>query len=220
MSTSPIRATTQSGKSPNRTVTTLAGRVGGAGEAEDTGSAARFDTPYGLAVDGARNLFVADSNNHGIRKGVPLIPGDFSHDLNPDIRWQNTTSGDRGFWLMSGTTFSSWVDLGVVPTAWRIAGTADFNGDGETDLLFENTTTGERYIWLMNGTAYSAGLSLGIVSTDWHIAAVADYNGDGKPDFLWENSVSGDRGIWLMNGTTFSSWVDLGIVTTDWRLGP
>lgn len=52
-------------------VTTLAGLAGSAGNAEGTGSAARFSSPYGIALDGNGNLYVADRNNHTIRKVAP-----------------------------------------------------------------------------------------------------------------------------------------------------
>jgi sugar lactone lactonase YvrE len=51
-------------------VTTLVGSPGQLGHADGIGAAARFDTPYGIAADGAGNLFVADTNNHTIRKVV------------------------------------------------------------------------------------------------------------------------------------------------------
>ena len=47
---------------------TLAGTAGSSGSTDGTGSAARFDTPYGVAVDTAGNVFVADTFNHTIRK--------------------------------------------------------------------------------------------------------------------------------------------------------
>jgi hypothetical protein len=51
-------------------VTTLAGTTGMSGSTDATGTAARFNRPYGLALDGTGNLFVADFSNHTIRKVV------------------------------------------------------------------------------------------------------------------------------------------------------
>ena len=62
---------------PAGVVTTLAGLtqpnpdgLGGfvGGSADGTGSAARFHYPYGVAVDSAGNVYVADAGNHTIRK--------------------------------------------------------------------------------------------------------------------------------------------------------
>ena len=49
-------------------VTTLAGSAGDIGSANGTGSAARFNFPFGIAIDTAGNLFVADTENSTIRK--------------------------------------------------------------------------------------------------------------------------------------------------------
>ena len=199
-------------------VTTLAGDAGSAGSADGPGSTARFNYPGGVAVDGAGHVFIADTLNHSIRRGASTVFGDFNADGKPDILWQNSTSGDRGFWLMNGTSFASWVDIGIIATDWRVAATADFDGDGKPDILWENTATGDRGFWLMNGTSFASWVDIGIVSTDWRIAAAGDFNGDGKTDILWENTVTGDRGFWLMNGTTFASWVDIGIIAPSLRI--
>jgi hypothetical protein len=53
-----------------QTVSTLAGFAGKAGSDDGTGAAALFDDPQGVASDGADNLFVADSDNHTIRRVV------------------------------------------------------------------------------------------------------------------------------------------------------
>ena len=49
-------------------VSTLAGLAGTTGSADGTGSAARFYEPYGVAVDSAGNVYVADYSNNTIRK--------------------------------------------------------------------------------------------------------------------------------------------------------
>lgn len=50
------------------TVTTLAGSAGQSGNINATGSAARFDTPSGVAVTSIGEIYIADRNNHLIRK--------------------------------------------------------------------------------------------------------------------------------------------------------
>lgn len=52
-------------------VSTFAGTAGLAGSHDDTGTAARFNGPSGLALDGAGNLYVADTGNEIIRKITP-----------------------------------------------------------------------------------------------------------------------------------------------------
>ena len=52
-------------------VTTLAGTAGSPGPADGTGANARFSLPSGVAVDTAGNVYVADLNNHTIRKISP-----------------------------------------------------------------------------------------------------------------------------------------------------
>ena len=204
---------------PAGVVTTLAGEAGIEGSSDGAGSTAHFAYFFnGIAVGASGTLYVADSVNQTIRKGLALVPVDFNSDQHPDILWQNLLNGTRGFWRMDGTGALGWVDIGTVATAWRIAATADFNGDGKPDILWENTVNGDRGVWLMNGATVSSWVDLGILSTDWHIAAAADFNGDGKPDILWENSVTGDRGIWLLDGTTFISWVEIGVLPTALKI--
>ena len=58
-----IRKITASG-----VVSTLAGRAGFGGTADGTGTAARFASPTGLAVESAGNIYVADKNNNSIRR--------------------------------------------------------------------------------------------------------------------------------------------------------
>ncbi len=56
---------------PAGVVTTIAGTAGSYGSTDGTGAAARFWEPYGVAVDGDGNVYVADSFNRTIRKVTP-----------------------------------------------------------------------------------------------------------------------------------------------------
>jgi NHL repeat len=56
---------------PAGVVTTLAGLAGASGSTDATGSAARFNQPEGVAVDAAGTVYVADRENHTIRKVTP-----------------------------------------------------------------------------------------------------------------------------------------------------
>jgi sugar lactone lactonase YvrE len=57
--------------SPTGSVTTLAGHSLEAGSANGAGAAATFNQPQGIAVDGADNVYVADTNNYTIRAITP-----------------------------------------------------------------------------------------------------------------------------------------------------
>ena len=52
-------------------VTTFAGLAGSSGTGNGTGSAARFNTPCGIAIGPGGNLYVADTNNHFLRMITP-----------------------------------------------------------------------------------------------------------------------------------------------------
>jgi len=56
---------------PAGVVSTLAGTALTPGFTDGTGAAARFNSPFGLAVDSGGNLFVADSGNNAIRRITP-----------------------------------------------------------------------------------------------------------------------------------------------------
>jgi len=57
---------------PAGAVSTLAGNMDAGGAVDDLGALARFDSPHGVAVDRAGNVYVADTFNRTIRKINPL----------------------------------------------------------------------------------------------------------------------------------------------------
>ncbi|MBK9245229.1 MAG: Ig-like domain-containing protein [Burkholderiales bacterium] len=57
--------------SPEGVVSTVAGKAGSAGTADGIGSEARFSNPGGIATDSLGNVYVADTNNHTVRRITP-----------------------------------------------------------------------------------------------------------------------------------------------------
>ncbi|HVU16338.1 MAG TPA: FG-GAP-like repeat-containing protein [Candidatus Didemnitutus sp.] len=189
---------------------------------------AKGGTTYYFAVDG-----FDDTTGPGADSGLITLnlaftstgggtttfgPSDFNQDGSADILWENTSTGDRSFWIMNHLSIGSFVYLAGIATEWHIVGSGDFDGDGKTDLVWEDTVTGDRTIWYMNGTSLSSFGYIANVPTAWHIAAVADFNHDGHPDLVWENSQTGDRTFWLMNGATIQSMIYLAGISTDWKI--
>jgi hypothetical protein len=83
--------------------------------------------------------------------------------------WENTSTGERGIWLLKAGALSRIIPLPTEPTSWHIAGAADFDGDGQADLVWENTVTGERGVWLLKDGGVSSIRSLPTEPTCWHI---------------------------------------------------
>jgi sugar lactone lactonase YvrE len=95
---------------PAGIVTTLAGSIGdgNATVLDGAGTAARFSDPYGLAVDGAGNLFVGDSGS--IRKisatgEVTTLPKDPSVNLGRGITDLAVSKGNELFALAGGKLY-------------------------------------------------------------------------------------------------------------------
>ncbi len=92
-----IRKITTSG-----VVSTLAGS-GTPGNADGTGTSAKFYYPFGVAVDGAGNVYVGDYNNYSIRK-ITLSAGsaETTETIAPDV-CDSYTSPSGKTWTTSST---------------------------------------------------------------------------------------------------------------------
>ncbi len=130
--------------------------------------------------------------------------GDFNHDGQTDLVFQNQATGAVSVWLMNGLSRSSAVTLSPTgPAAWRLAAVADWNRDENPDLVFQNATTGVVEIAYLNGTVFAGHASVSPSRAPaWRVASAADWNGDGKPDLLWRNQGTGALEVWYMDGVT------------------
>ena len=122
-----IRRITASGE-----VTTIGGSTQSIGSSDGAGSSSRFNSPIGLAVDAAGSLYVADTYNHTIRKGVPVTrPEVSSHPINqtmPDggIATFSVSVGSAEpmtyLWMCSPDGGSTWLGLDECATYSGVAG--------------------------------------------------------------------------------------------------
>lgn len=142
---------------PSGNVSTLAGLAGNPGLVDGSGSAARFNNPWGVCLDTNGNLFVADAFNHSIRRITPGgVVTTFAGTLGVSGSADGTGAAARFNWPrdividpsgnlfvadFSNHTIRMITPAGVVTT---IAGRAGFAGnmDGTgTSALFNNPST-------------------------------------------------------------------------------
>jgi hypothetical protein len=167
---------------------------------------------------GPANDFEYQGSLDVVLNGRVASIGDLNGDGQPDILWQNSSTGDCGIYLMNGTSVTGWADLGTISPQWRIGGTGDFLGNGNTDIVWQNTNTGVCGIYMMNGTTVTGWVGLGTVPTQWRIAGTGDFLGNGNVDIVWQNTSTGDCGIYMMSGTTVTAWADLGTIPLQWQI--
>ena len=205
---------------PGGTVTTLAGSPGLTGTTDGTGSAARFTFPFALVVDGMGTVFVGDTFNHTIRKGVPgagvSVPPTItfqppnqivdegqnatftvvaSGTPTPTFQWQVSTNGGVSFANLTNTPPYANV---TTPTLFIASATAGLSGYRYRAIA--TNSAGSATSTAATLTVNSAGAPVITVQPSSQAAAVggsASFTvaaiGTPAPGYLWQ--VSTDGGI-------------------------
>ncbi len=151
---------------PSGVVTTLAGLAGSHGSADGIGSKARFDFPFGIAVDTAGNVYVADSLNDTIRKITPV-----SGTTNWSVSTIAGLSGSHG--VADGTNKSA-----------RFYHPAGLTADSTGDLYVADTLN-----YTIRRMTPVAG------TTNWVVSTIAGSPGvAGSADGVGTNALFGDGG--------------------------
>jgi hypothetical protein len=110
-----IRKITGSGV--NWTVTTLGGVPGSASYADGTGNTARFNNPYGIAVDGAGVVYVGDSFADNVVKGTAatLFKFDTSNGnlalTNGNLQMKITGPANGTVYLDTSSNLVNWIPI-------------------------------------------------------------------------------------------------------------
>jgi sugar lactone lactonase YvrE len=178
--------------SPARVVTTIAGMPGISGTNDGAGSAARFNNPYGLTLDGSGNIYIGDTYNETIQKMTPA--------------GVVTTIGGTG---------------GVTGTQGGVGPAAAFNAP---EGLCVSPTNGAIYVADSANNRISEGIPTGVGQYTWSnfignpaIEGGTDGTGSGA---LLDNPIdvtldgSGNLLVVSSNGETVRRATPAGVVTT------
>lgn len=185
---SAIRRVTSTGE-----VSLFAGVSGVTGATDGTGANARFQNPEGIAFDAAGNLFVADSNNHMIRKITPSGVVTTIAGQSTNIGVAAGTAGNAQFFLPTGitvdrtgviyvtSTFGNVIMRGALDSRPAItAPPQSHQVIAGTAATFSVSATGGglSYQWKRNGIAITGATTSNYTAADIGASATGDYTVD------------------------------------------
>lgn len=155
---------------PTGVVTTFAGSTGGlSGTTDDTGTAARFNSPAGLTFDASGDLFVADYDNNSVRKITPAgLVTTFVTGVNGLNGLTFTTSGGLFGSNIVNHTIIKITSAAVVTTfagATGILGSTDDPARFNAPFGISTNTSGSLFVMDLANHAVRKITSAGVVTT-------------------------------------------------------
>ena len=160
------------------TVTTIAGLAGSVGNADGLGTAARFNSPFGIVATAVNSLYISDGINHTIRRALPTAApsitsaNNATFTLNSAGTFTVTATGSPApTFTISAGSLPSGVTLN--PTTGVVAGTATVGGAFAVTIQASNgvgAPATQAFTLTVNQgpvftSANNATFSLGVAST-------------------------------------------------------
>src|ERR1700722_12937309 len=143
---------------------------------------------------------------------------DFSQSGTSDVLYRNDSSGDTGFYRISGGSNAGWTDIGASSTAYSIVGTGDFIGNGTEGVLYRSATTGDTGFYATSNGVNPGWPDIGASSTAYGVVGVGDFTGNGTDDVLYRNNVTGDTGFYAISNGVNTGWHDVGASSTAYTV--
>ena len=142
----------------------VVGGNGSEGNVDGISAAARFNYPYGVAVDRQGNLIVADTNNYRLSKGVPIGP---YLDAIPATSISVTTATLNGSVNPNGYSTMGWFEYGLTTAYGATVGVALSPANGtepqRVSAQIAGLLPGTTYYYRLSGTSSeSTGSSAGM----------------------------------------------------------
>lgn len=210
---------------PTGVVSTVAGSAGLYGPVDGTGSAARFNGPWGLAMSAAGDVYVADSYNHAIRKMTPAgvvttVAGVLGSQGGVDgpvntakFMYPHSVAVDglgNIYVADTNNVVIRRISAGLVTTLAGLQNSSSQNdGTGayaRFNFPYGVTADASGRIYVTDHSTLRTGVAV----------IEGDLNANGSGDIVLSNPTSGQRAVWFMNGTSISAGSMLGVLPTDW----
>lgn len=160
-----------------------------------------------------------DDLGSGSTTYTALGAGDFDGNRQLEVLWENTSTGDTGYWQTNGGQVTGFDDLASADTAYSVVGIGDFDAGGHDDVLWEDKSNGDTGFWTTANGTVTGFDDFGSADTAYSVVEVGDFDNSGHDEVLWEDEATGNAGYWLTDrGGQVTGFDDLGAASTAYSV--